>query len=229
VAVHDSDGVAETLDHAVGLAVSLAGRVAEQRVRERERQLREARAESTQVTRQLQGRIDSQRSAAVAELQAVGQPQWWDHAQPSEIAHAWETAQAFQDLDPRAEQAAAAMRTQLRQRYGLDVDRPQPGEEPTRAQPAAADPAAAAVGSGAERENLQSTRAGAGYDTPQRRSELARDLAAKGIAADAVQARVLADVSQGTPARAAVAEAPRREASARRGARGPQRDRDRAR
>ena len=67
----ETDGIAEVFDDGMRLAITAAGRPAEQRIRERERQLREAQAESDQTARELQGRIDGAAAFGLAEWLSV--------------------------------------------------------------------------------------------------------------------------------------------------------------
>ena len=67
----ETDGIAEVFDDGTRLAITAAGRPAEQRIRERERQLREAQAESDQTARELQGRIDGAAAFGLAEWLSV--------------------------------------------------------------------------------------------------------------------------------------------------------------
>jgi len=169
---------------------------------------------------------------------AVWKGKTWSRgqAQPDAVATAWETARAWQRLDPDAARAADRIREEVRTRYGVDVDAP--GRDPAkvrqaleqrglaqedatdqrstaareqveaarllaeadridRAQDAAAEPEQAAIQDAGEDR----------YDTARRRQELAASL--EGAAStEAIQARVLADASQGRPAHEAVTRAP---------------------
>ena len=118
----ETDGIAEVFDDGMRLAITAAGRVAEQRIRERERELREAQAASEQTARELQARIDGERAAALAQLEATRHPEWWDHASVDDVASAWEAAQEWRDRDSEAEAAAERMRPEIIERYGLDPE-----------------------------------------------------------------------------------------------------------
>lgn len=229
----ESDGVEEVFEAALRVALTVAGRVAEQAARAREQAARDAQAASGQQGRELQTRLDAERSAARAQLAVTERPQWWAAAEPDQVAGAWQTARAWQDLDPDARVAADRIRTEVRDRYGVDVDEP-------RAEPGAlADALAARQGAGRDAQQQRQQRrsdeveaalllaqadradrgqqpaaavgarqdAGVLYDSAERRQDLADRL--ESVAdAEAVQARVLADTSQGKPAVDAVAAAP---------------------
>lgn len=77
---------------------------------------------SEQHARELQARLDSERASARASLAAVGRDEWWDRAGAEEIGVAWETANAWRDIDRDAAATVEHMRDQLRGRYAIDPD-----------------------------------------------------------------------------------------------------------
>jgi len=219
--------------------------VAEVIARAREQAAREARATSEHEARELAQRLTAERSAARVQLAPVHRGDWWDQAQPAAVASAWETASAWQQIDPDAARAADRIRDEVRTRYGVDVDAP--GGDPTAVRDAAlerrglaqqeatdqrstaaleqveaarlladADRADRAQDTAAEPEHAATQAAGEDlYDTAGRRQELAASL--EGVASsEAIEARVLADSAQGRPAHQAVAHAPGKAPKARR-------------
>jgi hypothetical protein len=122
MAEHEPDGVNETFQAAARVAITAGGLMAERIVRAREQALREAQAQSEQHARELQARMDSERAAARASLAPVGRDEWWDRASAEEIGVAWETANAWRDVDRDAAAAVDHMRDQLRGRYAIDPD-----------------------------------------------------------------------------------------------------------
>ncbi|WP_160104039.1 hypothetical protein, partial [Rhodococcus sp. T7] len=50
--------------------------------------------------------------------------QWWNRAQPGEIADQWQHAQAWQEHSQVAAEAADRIRTETAKRYGIDVNAP---------------------------------------------------------------------------------------------------------
>ncbi len=240
----EPDGVDEAFEAALRVGLTAAGRVAERVARDREAAARAGQASREQEARELQGRLDAERSAARALLAPAEQADWWQSASPEQVATVWQHALAWQTIDPDAQRTADRVRREVRERYGVDVDEP-------RADPAAL-AAAIAERDGAERDAQQqraqgrqedteavlllrsADRADAGrpgpggageqdagvlYDSAERRRALAASL--EGIAdAETVQARVLADTSQARPAEQAVAGPARPAAGARR-SRGP--------
>src|SRR4051812_40046827 len=119
---HEPDGINDALAGALRVSLTVAARVAEQLARSREQAARDARAAGEHEARQLQARLDTERAAARAALAPVAREEWWERADVDEIARAWETAQAWRELDPDARQAAERIQTQLRDRYGIDTN-----------------------------------------------------------------------------------------------------------
>jgi len=224
MSVHESDGISEVFDDALRFGLTAAGRAAETRIRAREQQLRDAQAQGEQAERELRSRLDGERAAARAELSPIYHEQWWEHAPPEQIARAWETARQWRELDPDVQRAAGHIRGQLRDRYNIDVDQLPAADaalkgdaEPRSVQAARDQTQATALLTHADRvdgtqepdRRLEGPDATPPpYDSPRRRELLAQKLTAAGIEPDAVQARMLADISQAHPPQQAVAEPP---------------------
>ena len=214
----ESDGIAEVFDEGMRLAITAAGRLAERRIREREQEMRDAQTQSEQTARELQARIDAERRTALAQLEATRNPEWWDHASVDDVASAWEAAQEWRDRDSVAEAAAARMRPEIIERYGLDPE--QVGVD-------ADDAATVADAAGERAQRLEATaivgaadrgeRAEAlDYDSAERRARSSQVLSEAGVDEDVVESHRLADTSQALPASEAVTDAPRRGPRARR-------------
>lgn len=218
VAEPETDGIAEVFDDAMRLAITAAGRIAEQRIRDRERQIRDAQAQSEQTARELHRRIDAQRAAGLAQLEPTRNPEWWDRASVDDVANAWEAAQEWRDRDVDAAAAAERMRPEIIARYGLDpeqvgIEAAQTADTADRAGERAQQlEAAAIVGSADRGEHAEAL----GYDSAERRERSSTALAEAGVDDDVVESHRLADTSQALSAREAVADAPRRGPRARR-------------
>ena len=117
----DGDGIDDALEGTIRVAVTAAGRAGEMIARQREQQMREAQARSQQEASELGARLAGERDAARASLAAVYRPEWWDAAQPEDIARAYQTARAWADVDPEAVRAEQRIAQELRDRYGVDV------------------------------------------------------------------------------------------------------------
>lgn len=229
----EPDGVDEAFEAALRVGLTVAGRVGEQVARAREQAAKNAQATSEQEARELQARLDAERSAARAQLAPVQREEWWTRAQPGDVAAAWETARTWQDLDPDARRTADRIRDEVRSRCGIDVDdaRPELGAlrdalgarenaereaQRQRQEGHRDDVEAARLLGEADRADRAQEPAQSdvveqdgrdSYDTAERRRDLAASL--EGVAdAETVQARVLADTNQARPANEAVTSAP---------------------
>lgn len=123
----ESDGVGEVFDDSLRVALTIASQIAERINRERERMARAREASAQQEYRELQARFESERGAARASLAPVQRPEWWDAASVDDIAAAHETASVWKDHDDVAREAADTIRTEVNDRYGIDVDAPEAG------------------------------------------------------------------------------------------------------
>lgn len=203
----ESDGISEVLDDGLRFGLTVAGRLAETRIREREHQLRAAAVRDEQAERETQARIHAERVAARAELAAVYRDQWWEQAQPADIERVWQTASQWRDLDRDAARAANQIRTQLRERYHIDVDKLGSGGAGQ-----AGDDATAHADQNSAQTRHQQTEAAAVNRLATRLD--AATLTAAGVAPDAIKARELADLSQAYPPQQALADNPRQAPSA---------------
>lgn len=237
----ESDGIEDVFEHHLQVAVQGAARMGEMIAYQRAGQARQAEATSVQEARELHARRTAEWQAARADLAAVTRAEWWDRATVEDIAHTYQTATAWAPLEAEAGRYRDTMRDQLRTRYGVDVegavdetavarrikdelDR-QAEMERTRATQEVAEAAslmehADRVDRAAEErddraQNLEADQlrdeAGLVYDSAERREALAEELRRKGVDAEAVEARVTADVGNAKPAAEAVKpKAPRR-------------------
>ena len=257
----EPDGVDELVAGGLRVAVTAAGLVAQRVAETRAEQARRAHAASAAEARRLEAQYDAERAAARAQLSLVERDSWWKAAKVDDVADAWQTAQSWRGVDPDVDRAAERIRTEVRDRYGVDVDVPtgidsarleqavsereaataarrrarEAGEQLEAAVVVAADSAAELRARGAagatEQEQEQAgvtdvsrpavrnpddlahqvvagIRAGAERDIAGRRTELADALSEVGDR-EAVEARLLADVSDGRPAHEAVTKRPR--------------------
>src|SRR4051794_30149359 len=97
----EPDGSNDALTGALRVALTPAARVAEQLAGTRGQQGRGARAAGEHHARELHARLEAERAAAHAVLAPVAHEEWWQRADVDDIARAWETAQAWRELDPR--------------------------------------------------------------------------------------------------------------------------------
>lgn len=117
----EPDRIDEALVGTLRVGLTVAGQLGERALRAREQGARDTQARSEQETRVPQARLDSERAAARAALAPIARDEWWQHAQPEQIAQAWETAAAWRTLDPDARHAGDRIRDELQRRYGIDT------------------------------------------------------------------------------------------------------------
>jgi hypothetical protein len=230
----ESDGVEEAIEGLSRTGIAVAARLGEQLARMREQSLREQQASDEHRARELQARYESQREAARAQLAPTTDDRWWDQARPQDIERVHETATAWKQFDPAAQEAAERIRREVRERYGVDVDNPGADDravsdalaQAERDQVEAARLRSAADRDGAEadllmgaagredrRRESEVTAENAAadaqplYDSEERRQPFAASLDGK-VDAETIRARILADRDQATPPLAAVAGEP---------------------
>ncbi|MFD5330153.1 hypothetical protein, partial [Streptomyces sp. NPDC127092] len=102
------------------VGMQAASRLAEQMARTREAERRRAEQKSTQATRELEQRLNSERAAAESQLRAVLDDQWWDRADSGQIADNYQSARAWQNESPAAARAAERIEGEVKRRYGID-------------------------------------------------------------------------------------------------------------
>lgn len=120
--VDDTDGVGETFDNSLRIALTVAAQFGERFARLREEWSRQREAAATQEVRELQSRLDAERAAVGGQLAVVDQSSWWDRAAVRDIADAREAAVAWSDHDDVAARANETIRREVQDRYGIDVD-----------------------------------------------------------------------------------------------------------
>ena len=231
----ESDGVEEAIGGLSRTGVAVAGRLGEQLARMREQSLRQQQAVEEQRGKELQARYEAQRGAARAQLAPTVDARWWDQARPQDIERVHETATAWKDFDPTAQEAAERIRREVQGRYGVDVDNPGANDKAVNEALAQAerdraeadrqrnagdrDGAEAGVVMGAagredrsrqsevESENVAAKEAEPLYDSEERRQSFASSLDGKADA-ETINARILADRDQATPPTEAIAGKP---------------------
>ena len=120
----ETDGVGETFDDSLRIALTIASQFGERAARLREQLARQREAGAVQEARELSTRFEAERGAARASLAPVQQCEWWNKASAQEIADVHETATAWCDFDFVAADAGDTIRCEVRERYGIDVDAP---------------------------------------------------------------------------------------------------------
>ncbi|MEV8042121.1 hypothetical protein [Arthrobacter sp. NPDC080082] len=117
----DSDGMDDLVDGGLRQSLMIGSRIAETLARRRQESQRREEHAATQAAYEANARLTAERSAARAALAPVKKDQWWDKAQPRDIATAYTTAEAWKNHDPAALAAAEKIREEVLNRYGIDT------------------------------------------------------------------------------------------------------------
>lgn len=117
----ESDGIDDVLDSGMRQSLLIASRIAETLARRRQELMRQQEQQDAQAAHEAQAHLAAQRSAVQAALSPVQKDQWWDKAQPHDIATAHAVAEAWKDHDPAALAAAERIRHEVLTRYGIDT------------------------------------------------------------------------------------------------------------
>lgn len=117
----ESDGMDELLDGGMRQSLMIASRIAETLARRRQESQRQQEHQDAQAAHEAQARLTADCSAAHAALAAVNKDQWWDKAQPHDIATAHAVAEGWKDHDPTALAASEKIRQEVFTRYGIDT------------------------------------------------------------------------------------------------------------
>jgi hypothetical protein len=117
----ESDGMDDVLDGGLRQSLMIASRIAETLARRRQESQRQQEHQDAQAAHEAQARLTADRSAAHAALAPVEKDQWWDKAQPHDIATAHAVAEGWKDHDPAALAASEKIRQEVLTRYGIDT------------------------------------------------------------------------------------------------------------
>jgi len=102
-------------------ALAGAARMGEHLARMREQQKRAAEASSQQASRELAARFSTEARTAEIQLRPVMDDRWWEHAGHDHVASMYQTAAAWREHSPVAQDAAFHMSEEIRRRYGVDI------------------------------------------------------------------------------------------------------------
>jgi hypothetical protein len=117
----EPDGIDEVVDGSLRQSLIAASRLAETLARMRQESLRQREQQNTQNAHEAHVREAAQRAAVQGALAPVQKDQWWDQAQPNDIAHVHALAEGWKDHDPTALAAAERIRYEVQHRYGIDT------------------------------------------------------------------------------------------------------------
>ena len=117
----DSDGMDDLVDGGLRQSLLIGSRIAETLARRRQESQRQEEHAATQAAYEANARRTAERSAARAALAPVDKEQWWDKAQPRDIATAYTAAESWKSHDPAALAASEKIRQEVYDRYGIDT------------------------------------------------------------------------------------------------------------
>lgn len=117
----ESDGMDDLLDGGLRQSLMIASRIAETLASHRQEAQRQQEHQDAQAAHEAQARFAAERSAAHAALVPVEKDQWWDKAQPSDIATVYTVAESWKEHDPTALAASERIREEVLTRYGIDT------------------------------------------------------------------------------------------------------------
>jgi hypothetical protein len=117
----DSDGMDDVVDGGLRQSLMIGSRIAETLARRRQESQRQEEHAATQAAHEANARLAAERSAARAALAPVDKEQWWDKAQPRDIATAYTAAESWKNHDPAALSASEKIRQEVFNRYGIDT------------------------------------------------------------------------------------------------------------
>ncbi|MDF2049377.1 hypothetical protein P2Q66_05465, partial [Arthrobacter sp. Cr_A7] len=117
----ESDGIDDFFNNGMRQSLMIASRIAETLARRRQEAQRQQEHQDAQAAHEAQARLAAERSSALAVLAPVQKDEWWDKAQPADIATAHAVAEGWKDHDPAALVASAKIREEVLARYGIDT------------------------------------------------------------------------------------------------------------
>ncbi|MDP9988717.1 hypothetical protein J2S98_003906 [Arthrobacter oryzae] len=115
------DGIDDLFDNGMRQSLMIASRIAETLARRRQEAQRQQEHLDSQAAHEAQTRLRAERSSALAVLAPVQKEEWWDKAQPADIATAHAVAESWKDHDPTILEASAKIREEVLARYGIDT------------------------------------------------------------------------------------------------------------
>lgn len=234
------DGMNDAITRDFQAILGIAARLGEGLARQRAESKREQLMAEQNRRKQLEERFEAERSVMRSDLQPVDHDQFWEAAKPLDVAQHYATAREWENHDDVARDAREKIETEVKERFGMDVNEyiGKPSEQPDQARALSAE--AEQVES--EREHTEANRLAGGvaegnaendratdealqeaasmWDSGDRRAALAEALTSSlgdsPEAKDGIMARMTAELDQGT-APASAARAPGKTPRARKG------------
>lgn len=119
--MNEADGIDDLVDGSLRQSLMAASRIAETLARMRQESLRQREQQDTRTAHETQVRAAAERATVQGALAPVHKDQWWDHAQPHDIAQVHALAEGWKDHDPAALAASTRIQTEVQHRYGIDT------------------------------------------------------------------------------------------------------------
>lgn len=116
---HTPDGANELLRGQAQAALAVAGRLGEMLARQRAERQHEFQRAAEAERRQLQERFEAERAVMRTQLAAVHQPQFWESAQPQDVATHYALAQQWEPFDDMARLSREHLHDEIKDRYDL--------------------------------------------------------------------------------------------------------------
>ncbi|WP_432246227.1 hypothetical protein ACRB8A_20145 (plasmid) [Arthrobacter sp. G.S.26] len=117
----EADGMEDVVEGGLRQSLLIASRIAETIARRRQENQRQLEQQDTEAAREAVTRLAGERSAARAVLSPVQKDEWWDKAQPADVATVYAVAEGWKNHDPIALAAAEKIRTEVQNRYGIET------------------------------------------------------------------------------------------------------------
>nr|WP_176705484.1 hypothetical protein [Arthrobacter sp.] len=116
-----SEEVEDVLEGMMRQSLVAGSQLAEQLARVRQQMLRNAEQRSEQASVEAQRSIAADRALMHSVLVPATRDEWWEGAQPEQITRAHTLAEAWKDYDPAAQAASEKIKTEVKNRYGIDT------------------------------------------------------------------------------------------------------------
>lgn len=116
---HTPDGANDLLRGQAQAALAVAGRFGEMLARQRAERQQELERAANEERRQLEERFEAERAVMRTQLASVHQPQFWESAQPQDIATHYALAQQWEPFDVMARLSREHMHDEIKDRYDL--------------------------------------------------------------------------------------------------------------
>ncbi|MDF9277610.1 hypothetical protein P4U43_07390 [Arthrobacter sp. EH-1B-1] len=116
---HTPDGANDLLRGQAQAALAVAGRLGEMLARQRAERQQELQRATNEERLKLEEGFEAERAVMRTQLSAAHQPQFWEAAQPQDIATHYALAQKWEPIDDMARMSREHMHDEIKNRYDL--------------------------------------------------------------------------------------------------------------